>query len=123
MREEEVGGGGGGDRVEKGEADEAATKIVNAEKELNEFDGPLMSEVKGELDRLRAQRQVFHSGNFNGPDLEKLFTIPVIERLVAVLSPRRFTVSDSNAVGKNCRLGPKLPPVMIGDPCSTSCAI
>ena len=58
-----------------------------------------MAQVKEELVRLRAQKQVFHGGHYNGPDLEKVMTIAVIERMVTVLSPQRFIISDSDAAG------------------------
>ena len=63
---------------------------------------------------MRAQKQVFHGGHYNGPDLEKVMTIAVIERMVAVLSPQRFIISDSDAAGKESLLGLKLPPVTVG---------
>ena len=93
------------------ETDLTAEEIVELEIKLLTFDGPLMMQVRELLVDFRAQTQVFHGAHFNGPDLEKMVIVYFIERLVAVLSPHRFTAAD---VGKDCLFGLKLPPMTVG---------
>ena len=95
----------------KAETELGAEEIAGLEIKLLTFDGPLMTQVRELLVEFRAQKQVFHGGHFNGPDLEKMMTPYVIERLVAILSPQRFTAAD---VGKDCLFGLKLPPMTVG---------
>ena len=57
----------------KKDTSEAADGVAKVAMRIMKFEGPLMAQVKGGLDKLRVQRQVFHSGNFNGPDLKKYY--------------------------------------------------
>jgi hypothetical protein len=92
------------------------------------LDGPLMMQVKGILDDLQLERQVFHSGEFNGPDLQKMLQAATIEGFVSVLAPQRIIAEDTSADGEDCLIGLHLPPCTIGGdalsqssgPCSTS---
>ena len=63
----------------KAETELGAEEIAGLEIKLLTFDGPLMTQVRELLVEFRAQKQVFHGGHFNGPDLEKMMT-PYVKR-------------------------------------------
>ena len=52
------------------------------------LDGSFIMQVKGILDDPQLERQVFHSGEFNGPDLQKMLQAATIEAFVSLLAPR-----------------------------------
>jgi hypothetical protein len=71
--------------------------------EAQSMDGPLMTEVRVILTSLKLERQAYHSGAFNGNDLEKLYFPDVIERLCAVLGKRRVqSTSDHTTMMFGC---------------------
>lgn len=71
------------------EMHENEKKVKAIRAELNQHDGPLMVDVRELLSELRLERQVYHSGAFNGNDLDKLYAVDVIHQLSSILAPRR----------------------------------
>ena len=70
--------------------------IIKLREEAQNLDGPVMTEVREILSGLKLERQAYHSGAFNGNDLEKLYSPQVIEQLCCVLGNRRVRSSTTN---------------------------
>jgi len=80
-------------------------EITRIRTEVSKLDGPLMVDVRRILNSLKLERQAYHSGAFNGNDLDKLYRPEIIEELCTVLAERRVLPASTPQEHASMRFG------------------